>query len=251
MSTAIGTGCSRPFGNMRARSWPRAETRTPCARGIAITFSRWRRRLNPSCGVRSRPSGCGAWRRSTRTCALRSSGASWLRRRAALFGSAGRCNTSGGCVDTCSRAGSGARGAWHKQEAKRQHGIARTRSARREGLPTFRATIPRPRRCISRAWRSARELGDQRGIATSLSNLGVLAASQGDYAAARTLFEESLAILRQLDDPWGIAIALGNLGSVASEAGDLGCQVAPRRELGHQAEAGQSVGSCQVPGELG
>jgi tetratricopeptide (TPR) repeat protein len=65
-----------------------------------------------------------------------------------------------------------------------------------------------------------RELGDKRGIAISLSNLGRVAYSQGDYPAARSLHEESLAIRRELGDKWGIAYSLNSMGSVAYLQGD-------------------------------
>ena len=65
-----------------------------------------------------------------------------------------------------------------------------------------------------------RELGDRRGIATSLFNLGGLAHDQGDYAAAQMLRQESLAIFRELGDRRGVAGLLSNLGVVAEEHGD-------------------------------
>ena len=64
------------------------------------------------------------------------------------------------------------------------------------------------------------ELGDKRGIASSLNNLGVVAYGQSDYEAARSLFEESLAIIRELGDRRRIAYSLGNLGNVAVDQGD-------------------------------
>ena len=42
-----------------------------------------------------------------------------------------------------------------------------------------------------------------------------------DLVFARTLFEDSLAMLRQLDDQDGVAIGLHLLGDVASQTGDL------------------------------
>jgi|SRR5579871_57973 len=65
-----------------------------------------------------------------------------------------------------------------------------------------------------------RELGNKSGIAASLGNLGNVAKEQGDYAAARALYEESLAIRRELGDKLGIAISLLNLGNVAKDRGD-------------------------------
>ncbi|MGE5530934.1 MAG: ATP-binding protein [Bacteroidota bacterium] len=49
---------------------------------------------------------------------------------------------------------------------------------------------------------------------------GVLADAQCDYAAARDLLEEYLAINRDSGDPASLAAALNNLGNVASAAGD-------------------------------
>jgi tetratricopeptide (TPR) repeat protein len=66
-----------------------------------------------------------------------------------------------------------------------------------------------------------RELGDRRGTAISIGNLGNLAYDQGDYATARARHEESLAIRREINDRWGIAASLNNLGIVASDTGDF------------------------------
>ena len=66
----------------------------------------------------------------------------------------------------------------------------------------------------------SRTLADQRGIAFVLNNLGLLAFDQGEYATARTLQAESLSLFRELNDKWGIAAALNNLGLVAVEQGD-------------------------------
>ena len=59
-----------------------------------------------------------------------------------------------------------------------------------------------------------RSLGDWRGIAGALNNLGLVARGRGDYAAARVLFDEGLTINRSLGDHPGIANALSNLGMV-------------------------------------
>lgn len=65
-----------------------------------------------------------------------------------------------------------------------------------------------------------RDLGDKSGIASSLNNLGIVAYRQADYTAARALYEESLALLREREDQMGIASVLINLGDVAIEQGD-------------------------------
>ncbi len=60
-----------------------------------------------------------------------------------------------------------------------------------------------------------RALGDQRGIAFALNNLGVQVLSQGDYQSAEALYHESLALYRSLGDHQGIPRTLNNLGVVA------------------------------------
>ncbi len=65
-----------------------------------------------------------------------------------------------------------------------------------------------------------RDLGDRWGMAGPLNNMGLVALEQGDYSVARGVFGESLAILRELRDQRGMALALGNLGIVTMEQGD-------------------------------
>ncbi len=65
-----------------------------------------------------------------------------------------------------------------------------------------------------------RELGELRGVASSLVGLGMTACSRGDYTRARTLHEESLAIRSAMGDREGVALALHSLGHVAKAEGD-------------------------------
>ncbi len=66
-----------------------------------------------------------------------------------------------------------------------------------------------------------RRLDDRLGTSAALVGLGNLAALQGRLAAAADLFEESLAIGRDLDEPQVVAASLTNLGWVAHGRGDL------------------------------
>ena len=65
-----------------------------------------------------------------------------------------------------------------------------------------------------------RVLEDSAGIANTQNHLGVIAQLQGDYVRATTLLEASLALRRELGDKHGIAGALNNLGMVALCQGD-------------------------------
>jgi len=66
-----------------------------------------------------------------------------------------------------------------------------------------------------------RELGDKRGIATSLTNLAGEALRQGNFAVSRTLDIESMAISRELAYRRGIANSLEGLACVGAELGNF------------------------------
>jgi predicted ATPase/DNA-binding CsgD family transcriptional regulator len=64
-----------------------------------------------------------------------------------------------------------------------------------------------------------RELGDRRGVATSLDTLGALAFRRHEFGRATALLEESLLVKRERQDRWGIAATLHHLGEVALDEG--------------------------------
>ena len=66
-----------------------------------------------------------------------------------------------------------------------------------------------------------RQLGDQKGTATTLMKQGWVAWHQGDYAGARDLHKESLVLFQQLGDQSSIASTLMNLANVAQRQGDF------------------------------
>lgn len=71
-----------------------------------------------------------------------------------------------------------------------------------------------------------RELGDGAGVAISLSNLGAVAHQQGDYAAAAGFYGQALEAARQQGDRWGTAAVLGNLGFALMQQGEYDQAVA-------------------------
>jgi predicted ATPase len=64
------------------------------------------------------------------------------------------------------------------------------------------------------------QVGDQRGVAEALEQLGHIVNLAGDYARATELFEESLAVRRAIGDRAGTAAALNALGYMAWFYGD-------------------------------
>jgi len=71
-----------------------------------------------------------------------------------------------------------------------------------------------------RALASFRALGDQWGIAATLSTRAKLATIRGDLAAAHRDAQQSLAIFRELGDRWGQLQAIEWLGAAAAATGD-------------------------------
>jgi tetratricopeptide (TPR) repeat protein len=65
-----------------------------------------------------------------------------------------------------------------------------------------------------------RKIGDQRSVALSLNNLGLIQHDSGNYQAAVDSFEQALHIRREIGDLVGVSITLNNLGSVAQDARD-------------------------------
>lgn len=65
-----------------------------------------------------------------------------------------------------------------------------------------------------------RDMGDMAGTATTLNNLASIPFDRGDYAAARLLYEEALGLARSIDDVWLVAQALNNLGNLYRNVSD-------------------------------
>jgi hypothetical protein len=67
-----------------------------------------------------------------------------------------------------------------------------------------------------------RKQGDKEGLAGCLTNLAMVARSQGDLGRAAMLTEEAVAVLRELEARGGVATGLCNLGWMALLQNDLG-----------------------------
>ncbi len=71
-----------------------------------------------------------------------------------------------------------------------------------------------------RALALRRKLGDRRSIALSLNNLGLVYQDSGQFKLALDSFEQALRIRREIGDLVGISISLNNLGTVAQDQRD-------------------------------
>jgi tetratricopeptide (TPR) repeat protein len=65
-----------------------------------------------------------------------------------------------------------------------------------------------------------RKIGDRRSIALSLNNLGLVHQDSGNFKGALESFEQALRIRRDIGDLVGVAITLNNLGTVAQDMRD-------------------------------
>ncbi|MFI5268757.1 MAG: ATP-binding protein, partial [Chloroflexota bacterium] len=84
-----------------------------------------------------------------------------------------------------------------------------------------------------------RELGDRPGVAVLLSNLGIVARYTEDYAESRHMNEESLAVFREIGDRWTVGTLLNNLGCVAADMSDY---AAARQILAESMEVRRQLG---------
>ncbi len=65
-----------------------------------------------------------------------------------------------------------------------------------------------------------RKIGDRRSIALSLNNLGLVHQDSGNFKGALDAFEQALRIRRDIGDLVGVAVTLNNLGTVAQDMRD-------------------------------
>jgi predicted ATPase/DNA-binding CsgD family transcriptional regulator len=102
---------------------------------------------------------------------------------------------------------------------------------------------------LGEASRSLREqIGDRRGVASSIQNVGLVAEQRGDLARASELYAASHAIFEALNDWRGVAASLNNIGNIACALGEFAraTQLAERareiyRRLGNTEALASSV----------
>jgi predicted ATPase len=88
-----------------------------------------------------------------------------------------------------------------------------------------------------------RGLGDRRGTAILLRDLGAAAVRRGDYAAAKRFYEESASIFRELDERRLLATVIANLGDLAFRQRDFAdASERTQESLALQRELGATFG---------
>ncbi len=106
-------------------------------------------------------------------------------------------------------------------EGKPRLALLRARALSDAGYMGFiQSDFAKARSLGDEAMAISKELGDKEGLATALSILFLAAWAQGDYVSAREKIEQSLAIRRELGDRRAIALALKSLGLAVRELGD-------------------------------
>ena len=88
------------------------------------------------------------------------------------------------------------------------------------GLALYRGDYAAARPLIENSLAIHRAEGDLKGEARALSGVSTVATYQGDFAAAREAGEQSLALYRQMGSERGAALALHNLGYIAERLGE-------------------------------
>ncbi len=83
-------------------------------------------------------------------------------------------------------------------------------------LTHFHGAYTEAERLHTESLELARALGDEHGIATALTELGMVARRQHDQARSAAYLDEGMAIFRARGDDAGIALALFNIGCTAA-----------------------------------
>ncbi len=84
-------------------------------------------------------------------------------------------------------------------------------------LHWLRGDYARALEFTQRALAMRRRLGDRRSIALSLNNMGLVYQDSGRFKEALDAFEQALVIRKEIGDLVGVAISLNNLGTVAQD----------------------------------
>ncbi|MBX3187424.1 MAG: tetratricopeptide repeat protein [Labilithrix sp.] len=87
-------------------------------------------------------------------------------------------------------------------------------------LHWLRGDYPKALESTQRSLTMRRKVGDRRSIALSLNNLGLVYQDSGQFKLALDAFEQALRIRREIGDLVGVSISLNNLGTVAQDQRD-------------------------------
>jgi tetratricopeptide (TPR) repeat protein len=99
---------------------------------------------------------------------------------------------------------------------------------------------------------AVREIGDKRGIALGLNNLGNIFYLQNDFHSAKTYYEESLRLGYESDDRYVRSVALSSLGITMFRQGNLvEADLYYQESLGLNREMGDKVGLSLIHCYLG
>jgi len=139
---------------------------------------------------------------------------------------------------------------WAKERGETRHGLRLAGALWRFWLVRNHWTEGRER--LTEAIRSDQHSAPGAARARALTGLGTLTQNQGDYALARTYFEEALSIYRSSDDRSGVATTLVNLGWIAFQQ----CDYPKTRDLSAEGlalheEAGNTQGVILALNNLG
>jgi tetratricopeptide (TPR) repeat protein len=107
------------------------------------------------------------------------------------------------------------------------------------GVQQAQGDLAGSRRTLENAMEVFREIGEKRGVAGALDNIGILLVSQGELKPARKRYEEALGIAKEMGNKSLTAYALYLLGDVEFYGGQLSAArkdyeqaLAIRKEMG-------------------
>ena len=85
----------------------------------------------------------------------------------------------------------------------------------------LRGDYPKALNCYTQSLKIKETIGDQKGIAATSNNIGLIFFNQGDYPKALDYYARSLNIEEQIGNQKGVSLSLNNIGRIYNNLGDF------------------------------
>jgi adenylate cyclase len=117
---------------------------------------------------------------------------------------------------------------------------------------TIKSDYPKALEYFQRSLKIYEEIGDKKGIAGIIGNIGIIYKNQGDYPKALEYYQRSLKINEEIGNKQSMAATIGNIGNIYSDQGDNTKALEYyQRSLKVNEEIGDKKGIAGIIGNIG
>lgn len=116
----------------------------------------------------------------------------------------------------------------------------------------LRGDYPQALRYYAQSLNFKEQLGDQKGIAATSNNIGLIYFNQGDYLRALDYYVQSLHLEEQIGNQKGVSLSLNNIGRIYNNLGDFSKALDYyKRSLNIKEELGDKKGVATTLNNIG